>query len=267
MRIFRIIGIAGGTIAMLLSASTVAFAEETSVNVRARVNASGKSPSVLVASTTLKERKEAAQVRLQGAREDAQARLLDAREKAQERVKQVRERAQKRVEDIRDKAKKEMAKRLAAQFDRLNSTWTDHFAQTLDRLDAILQKITDRAATAASAGKDVTATDASIATAKTAIASARTAVSAQAAKTYTLDASVVVTTSATTTDSGQGELMNGLRTAFKGLHQALFNDLFALRDGAMKDARSAVQEALRTLSQVSGVDEVQATSTAAVSAQ
>lgn len=260
MHTLRTIGIVSGAAALLLS-GTVAFAEEgsASTNVKARANVSGKSPSALAASTTLKDMKAAAQERLQKAREDAQERMKDAREKSQERVKEVREKAHKRVEDIRDSAKKEKAARLAAQFDKLNSTWTDHFARTLDRLDAILQKVADRAAIAATNGKDVAATNAAIATAKTAIASARTAVSAQAAKTYTLDTSVVTT--ATTTDSGQGELMKGLRTAFKNLHQTLFKDLFALRDGVMKDAHTAVQSAHQALSKIPKVDEAQETST------
>ena len=49
--------------------------------------------------------------------------------------------------------------------------------------------------------------------------------------------------------------MKKLRTAFQELHKTIFNDLKALRDGEMKNARSAVQGALQALSQVPKVDD------------
>jgi hypothetical protein len=113
------------------------------------------------------------------------------------------------------------------------------------------------------AGKDVTAATAAITAARAAIESARTAVVAQAAKTYVLDASAVTTTPAADTSTGQSELMKKLKISFQSLHKALFKDLFALRDGPMKDERQAVQNALQTIRQVPGVDEKEVSPTAA----
>jgi hypothetical protein len=125
----------------------------------------------------------------------------------------------------------------------------------------MLVKVQARADIASSTGKDITATTAAIQSAKTAILSARTAVVAQAAKTYTLDPSTIPTT-ATSTTNGQEKIMKSLRTSFQNFHTTLFKDLFALRDGAMKNARTALQNAVQTLSGIPGVDEDNATSTA-----
>lgn len=178
----------------------------------------------------------------------------------QGRVAQMRENARERLAHIRDKVKQRLAQRLSAQFDHVNKVWTDHFTKELDRYDAVLQKIQDRANRAALHGKDVAATNAAVQTAKAAIASARAAVQAQAAKSYTLDLSPANTSTATSTDDGQ--VMQEFRAAFQALHTQLFHDLFALRDGPMKDAHKAAQNALQTLKQIAGIDNEHATSTA-----
>ena len=161
-----------------------------------------------------------------------------------------REKIKQRIADIRDKKKQETAAKIAGQFEKLNKKWTDRFTEQLGRLGEILMKIQERSDIAATKGNDTSAVNAAIQTAQTAITTAQAAVTAQAAKTYVLNASAVTTTVATTTDKGQENLIKGLRTQFQSLHKALFKDLFALRDGVMKNARSAVQGALKTLSQI-----------------
>lgn len=226
----------GGAVALLLSASVV-FAEGQATSVRGE-NEKGDYRA-MSASTT---------VRMKTVREETQSREIEKREKASQRM-----------EDIQDKVKKDMAQKLATQFENLNSTWTDKFMNLLDRYDAIVVKIQSRATIAATNGKDIASTTAAVLAAQTAILSARTAVVAQAAKTYALDPSTISAT-ATSTSSGQEKMMKSLRTSFQALHKTLFKDLFALRDGAMKDARRAVQNALQTLGKVPGVDEDNATS-------
>ncbi len=185
-------------------------------------------------------------------------------ERDQERRDEMRQKAEKQMEQIEDKQKQRMAVNLSRQFDNLNQTWTRHFMQLLDRYTAILQKVKDRASAAAAAGKDVSKTNAAIASAQTAITTARTAVAAQQAKTFVINLSVASSTitTATSTPTGQDQMMKGLRNAFQVLHKQLFDSLTALRDGAMQDARKAVQGAIQSLGQVPGVDEVHATSTA-----
>lgn len=220
--------------------------EETKTNVKAKREE---------AKQKLEVTREEAKTRMETAREEAKERMETAREEAKTRMETKREEAKQRLSDIRDKKKQQMAERLAEQFDNLNKKWTDNFIQQLDHYDSVLLKIQERADIAATNGKDIASTTAAIQSANTAIETARTAVVAQAAKTYTLDTSSVTTTVATNTTNGQDELMKGLRTQFQSLHKALFKDLFALRDGVMKNARASVQGALQTLSQIPKVDD------------
>lgn len=261
MRTLRIIGVVSAS-ALLLSA-TVAFAEERSANSEQSVKAKIEVKAV---STAQKEVREAAKARMEATREEAKQRVETAREEAKMRIEAVREEAKTRVEakrekaaqrvaEIQDKAKQKLAEKLANQFERLNKTWTDHFMNLLDRYDKIVLKMRSRASAAAGNGRDVTAADAAIQSAEVAIQTARAAVVAQVKKDYALDTSTVVASTAITTPSGQGELMKGLRTAFQDLHRSLFKDLFALRDGPMKDARTAVQNALQELGKVPKVDD------------
>lgn len=245
MRTLRTIGIVSSAAALLLSAS-VAFANEGELNAAVRVNVSDKNPSGMdrakVNTTT-------------------RADIEKVRANANMRVKTMREDSQKRLGDIQNKVKQELAVRLAPQFDNLNSTWTDNFIKLLDHYDAILVRIQARATIAGTAGKDIASTTVAIQSAQTAIANARAAVGVQAAKTYTLDTSTFTVT-ATSSPSGQQKIMENLRMWFKNLNSGLFKDLFALRDGPMKDARRAVQDAIQTLGKIPRVDEDTATSTA-----
>lgn len=269
-----------GASALLLSAS-VAFAEEGPANTAQRVEANtvrAVAATTTRATTQVRQEvqttaKQAALEKMQTAREEAKKKMQTAREEAKTRVEASREEAKVRMEaqkekaearlmDIQDKKKQQLAGKVAVQFEKLNKTWTDHFLKLFERYDEILQKMRDRAGVAAEKGKDVTAANAVIEAAGTAIESARNAVVAQAAKTYTLDTSIITTsTEATTTPAHQEELMKGLRTAFQTLHSALFKDLFALRDGVMKDARGAVQNALQSLGKIPKVDDDNETAT------
>lgn len=287
-------GIVGAATSLLLS-STAAFANESATASEQSVEVSTGVPRPTVAPATRAEVKKAEQERMQDARQKAQVRVETAREdtktlieskreeskmlretkreeaktlmeskreEARIRVRANREKAEKRLTEIKDKVKQQMAERLAKQFEKQNSTWTDHFMKVLDRLDAISLKIQERAVVAAGNGKDISTATAAIAAAQTAIASARAAVIAQAAKTYVLDPSTIAPSTATTTPSGQEELMQGVRASFKNLHNSLFRDLFVLRDGPLTDARKAVQNALQALSKILGSGEGTATSTA-----
>lgn len=197
-------------------------------------------------TSRLEELKEKAMMRSQQARE----RMEDLREQAKNRAQQARENAQKKISQIKDQKQKEAANRIASQFDRINQVWTDHFTNVLDRLDAILQKIKSRAEKAAANGQDVSLANTAIQKAGNAISTARTAVLNQAQKTYIVD-----TTNITSTESSQSNLVSQLRVQFKSLRDKLLGDLKSLRDGAMKDARRAVKDAWRALSQVPKVDE------------
>lgn len=277
MRRLKIIGVASGVAVMLLSVP-IAFAQEdnsasvtgvrpvttrpvatTTRKVRVETAREEAKTRVETAREETKTRMETARkeakVKMETQREETKSRIEAKREEAKNKMEVQREKAKQRLSDIRDKKKQELAQRLANQFEKLNEKWTDRFTEQLDRLGEILLKIQERSDIASTNGKDVIATNAAIQSANTAIDNARTAVVAQAAKTYVLDTSSVTTTVATTTTNGQDELMKGLRTQFQSLHKALFKDLYALRDGVMKDARGAVQNALQTLGKIPKVDD------------
>lgn len=304
MRIFRILGIVGTSAALLLSASAAFAHDHEPISLNQGVGEPEKVRAALLrpalATTTVREKvmdkerervqelrvdakakmeaaredakvrveaaREDAKVRVETAREDAKERVEAAREKAKERAEDMREKAKQRMEDIKDRTKQQMALRIADQFDHINTAWTNRFAQVLDRYDAILEKIRQRADAAAGAGASIASATAAIANAQSAIQTARDAVAAQAAMTYALDpVSVTATATATTTSNGQDELVNALRSAFRNQHNALFTDLFALRDGPMKNARQAVRAALETLKQIPKIDDEDSATTTPVS--
>lgn len=288
MRTYKVMGIVGAA-ALLLSAS-VAFAEENTTNA-VRESQKGEFRATTAATkqadiekaareraATVKTKQadieKAARVRAAIAtttreelKQSAKERMETAREEAKTRVQAQKEKAKERLAEIQDKVRKQYAEKVASQFEKLNTTWTNHFMNLLEHYDAIVKKMQKRADIAAGNGKDVTAATTAIQTAVAAIETARTAVTAQAAKTYTLDATIITTTNATTTPNGQSELLRALKTSFQTMHSSLFADLFALRDGPMRAARSAVQAALQALGQVRGVDEGKTATTTASSNQ
>ncbi|MCR4275878.1 MAG: hypothetical protein NUV90_00625 [Candidatus Parcubacteria bacterium] len=247
MRTLKTIGIVSAAAAVLLS-GTVAFAEGQTTST-SRENQKSENRA-MTATTTWGEKGDYRAMMASSSQERMQA----MRDAAQVRMTTLKEKMTKRVSDIEDKVKQEAAKNIAGQFENLNNVWTDKFMNQLDRYVTIVQKMQARSAIAASTGKDMTAANAAIQSALTALATAKADVVAQGAKTYVVDTSAFPTVS-TTTPSGQTKILQEFRKSFQTLHTTLFKDLFALRDGVMKDARTAVQSALQALGQVPGVDE------------
>lgn len=181
-------------------------------------------------------------VDIKAKRAELNTQLKEAQEAAKKQIEAVREEAKKaaetrraelkdKISKLRDEKKKQIATRLDQQMARLNARWTDHFNNILNRLSEILSKVELRTSKAETSGKDVAAVKTAIQNAKTAIVTARAAVEAQAKKTYTA------------TFSSEKEL----GAAFKAVKEQLKTDLFGLRDGAMKSAREAVQDAHQAL--------------------
>ncbi|MDP2651933.1 MAG: hypothetical protein Q8O94_02245, partial [bacterium] len=130
MRTLRAIGVIGSAAALLLSA-TVVFAQGQGVGAsRAKAN----SEQTTIATSTQKEKGETARERMQTLREAARTNTAAEREGVAARVA-----------EMQDKAKQTMAQKLTSQFENINTVWTDHFMNLLDRYDAILQKIQARA--------------------------------------------------------------------------------------------------------------------------
>lgn len=210
------------------------------------------------------------QNRFEQRRVKAQDQIQQIQENVRVRNQQLRVRAEERIAQIRDQQKQRLAQNLSRQFDHLNRVWTKHFAQVLDHYTIILQKIQDRANFVATKGQNISATDSAIQSAQAAIATAQSAVATQAAKSYELALSISTTgttasTTSTSTPVAQTQLIQDIRNAAESLRAELFKDLFALHNGPMLTARTAMHAALQALSQIPGVDAGDATSTVATS--
>ncbi len=246
MRTLQKIGVVGTTAILLLGAN-IALAEEGQAQ-----------PTVRPVRAAVVERKEvrsAVKKDVQDVKVVAKNAVKDVKEEARIKVADIREKAKQKLADIKDKAKQQLATKLASQFENINKTSTDHFTAVLNQLDVVLTKVETRAVTASANGKNVASTTATITSARTAITTARTAVLAQATKVYIVDPITLTTTSSTTTDKGQGQLIKALRDGYNALHKQLVKDLATLRDGVMKDARKATADTVGTVAKATRVEE------------
>jgi hypothetical protein len=130
-----------------------------------------------------------------------------------------------KIASLKDERKKLTAERVDTKLASTNQKHTDRMSDALVRLQEILNRLIDRTNEAKAAGKDTTAVETAINSAKTAIAAAETAVDAQKAKTYT---------AAVTDESTLGESFS---TTFKQLK----TDLEAVHE-KVKAAKTAVKQ-------------------------
>jgi len=202
-------------------------------------SAMAQTNQIKIGLENIKAKRTELNTQLKKAQEAAKNRLEVAREEVKKTVEARQTELKDKISKLRDKKKRQIVTRLDEQMARLNIQWTNHFSNVLNRLLEILGKIELRTTKAETSGKDVTAVKTAIQNAKAAIETARTAVETQAKKTY------IATFSSET----------GLGAAFKVVREQLRKDLFGLRDGAMKSARQAVQNALQALKSVPKVDE------------
>ncbi len=188
--------------------------------------------------------------------ENANEKLKKLREEVRKKIEQKREEVQQKIAKIKDEKKKQQAEQMEKQFDHINQIWTDHFSKLLNHYDAVLQKIKTRTDKAAANGQDISTVNTAIQNAEAKIIAARTAVATQAGKTYTIDVTAITSgVASSTTTTGQDQIMKNLRAQFKAMKEQLRKDLFTLRDGAIKDTKAAVKNALQALSKVPKVDE------------
>ena len=202
-------------------------------------SAMAQTNQIKIGLENIKAKRTELNTQLKKAQEAAKNRLEVAREEVKKTVEARQTELKDKISKLRDGKKRQIATRLDEQMARLNIQWTNHFSNVLNRLLEILGKIELRTTKAETSGKDVTAVKTAIQNAKAAIETARTAVETQAKKTY------IATFSSET----------GLGAAFKVVREQLRKDLFGLRDGAMKNSRKAVQNALQALKSVPKVDE------------
>lgn len=157
-----------------------------------------------------------------------------------EEVRQVKEAkradAKERFAVIRDERKRTLVERVENSLDAINERRTDHFARVLERLSSILEKILSRADAMKSNGTDVSAVEAQVQQAQSAIAAAQEAVRTQAAKDYSLEITDETT----------------VKEIVSGVYRQLQADLKATGE-LVRKARAEVAEAFQTLARVAGV--------------
>ena len=217
------------------------FNKETRENLRNQLNQTRETKKDAARNVLdeVKAKREELKKNLETKREEAKERLETVRKEAQEKAKTAREEFKTKIKQVRDEKKRLTAERLEEQLNRLNKRWTDHFTNVLNHLENVLAKIEIRIQKAQANGHDVAAVKAAVEKARVAVKTARDVVVVQAAKVYTV----------------KFESEDKLRTAFRAVKEQLHKDLTALRDGAIKTARQAVQNVVQELRKIKSVDE------------
>lgn len=183
------------------------------------------------------------QVRLEEKMQDRLNKQLEIKEKAQNKIQertqlleQKREEFQQRFQELKDQRKKNIIEKLDQKYKHINTRWTTHFLNVLERLSKILDKIEQRLEiVGAKKTIDRTAIDQKIASSRTIIAETKTAVETQAAKEYTPDLS---------DEEKLGE-------EAQLLNQQLKDDLSALRE-KVKTTRQSVIDVFKLLGSTIG---------------
>ena len=133
-----------------------------------------------------------------------------------EERKENREEFKAKLAELKDENKKEVVERIDTRLTTLNTNMTDHFNKVLARLTEILNKIETRTNTAKTNGKDTSAVEAAIVSARTAISTAQAAVTTQKGKTY-----VITINTESTLRSDVSTVVQSLRTDLKALKEVV----------------------------------------------
>jgi len=186
--------------------------------------------------TRTRETTRAFKEELEQKKEELKKKIEQKREELKTTIETKREELKQHLEKIKDEKKKQAVERIDKQIDELNSRLLKHYLNVLDKISAVLVKVSERADKAEERGVDVSAVRTAITSAESAIAVARSAIEAQTGKTYIIQ---VNTEGTLKTDVGKAR-------------QALHNDLSKVRL-AVKAAHNAVRNTATTLAHSMGV--------------
>ncbi|MBI2068835.1 MAG: hypothetical protein HYT67_01890 [Candidatus Yanofskybacteria bacterium] len=181
------------------------------------------------AKEDIKARTEELKVR----KEEFQDKVREEKKQLEERIKEKRTELKERLEKIKDERKKQVVERIDKSMDELNARMVKHFTEVLDKVEGVLNRVSERTEKAKAAGADVSVVVAAIDQAVNAIREARAAIEAQAGKTYTIN----VTDEAT------------LKNRVGEARQSLRADLKVVQD-AVKAAHEAVRKVAVALGQI-----------------
>ncbi len=171
-------------------------------------------------------------------RELFRTRIEKKREELKAKIQKKRQDLQEKLKKIKDEQKQKIVLRINDQLDALNDRMMKLFSATLDTLDKVTQRISDRATALGNEGKDVTAVKNALQKAAESIAAARAGIVTQSGKTYT------ITISGTETKLG-----DEVSKARKTLH----DDIQKVKD-LVDSARVAVRKAAVALAALTGVE-------------
>lgn len=165
-------------------------------------------------------------------REERQATVDQRKAEAEKRKLEFQAEARKRL----DERQQAVAERVSDNIGRLHDRRCEHYDRYLEHLSLILGKVESRTEKLKSEGKNVASVEAAVAAAEQKIVNAQTAVDGQCAKDYTVAL-------------GEGE---NIGEALQRVIGQLHDDLRALWQGALREAREAVHLAVQELARAHG---------------
>ena len=193
---------------------------------------------------------------IESKREEFKNKIEAKRGETKSKIEAKRGELKERLIKIKDERKKQVVEKVYNQVNELNKRRLDHFSAVLEKLEKVLDKISNRTATAEANGRDISAVKTAITEATNAIALSRTAIQNQAGKVY----SIVINTSTISASTSTESVL--LRADVGKIRQALHSDLTGVQK-TVKTAQEAVRKVATTLAQIPKVDELEvATSTA-----
>lgn len=151
----------------------------------------------------------------------------EKRKEAQEKAKTKREEYKKKLQVIKDERKKALVDKIDSKIQASNQTYIKRLAESLDKLQSLLDKLSQRIAEAKTKGADTSLADSAMLSAQTQIDKARSAVSAQASKEYV----VLLPTDETGLKNAVGSTMSQFRLDIRDVHKMVI------------DAKQAVKKA------------------------
>lgn len=187
---------------------------------------------------TLKERRTEVREAARERWEELKTNRESKREEVKTNVQAKREEVKAKAQSMRDERKKLVVERVQEKLGNVNEKRTDHFLKVLERLSTILDKIQSRTEKAKTEGKNVTAVETIIASARTAIITAESAVNVQTAKTYQ-----ITVNDDTTARNDVGAITKQLQEDLRGVQDVV------------KAARDAVQNVFGQIKTIVGLGE------------
>ncbi len=182
---------------------------------------------------------------IKGLRDDFESKMMELEQERKssesavlEKRKEIETEFEDKLAEIKDEHKKEVTATIDKNISNHNQNWIQHWDEVLGRLTNILDKIKSRRDKAQAAGNDVSSVNAAIANAESALTAAQAAINNQSTKTYLINI---------TTEDKLGPAVSSTVQTFK-------TDVKLVID-AINAARRTIQDAVKALQAIKGVDE------------